>query len=107
MAEVPIAAPGASQGADFRAALDADTAARLAEWRAYAAAVARVEFVRGRRERWLNLSRQPPEQKRGLWARLQAERPALAALLQDPVLRALCRAFEAEILVERLDDDDR
>ncbi|MGD9836044.1 MAG: hypothetical protein AB7U92_25105 [Piscinibacter sp.] len=55
----------------------------------------------------MNLTTLPAEQKRAMWARIQAERPALAALLQDigrdPLAQALIEHCDAEVLVESLD----
>lgn len=63
-----------------------------------------VQFVRGYPGRWVNLSRlgreATPEGKRALWNDLRAARPALAELLQDPVLRELQQDFNGEIFVE-------
>lgn len=48
----------------------------------------------------VNLSRLGPVEKRTLWREIRTQRPALAALLQDPTLQALRAAFEAELCIE-------
>lgn len=47
----------------------------------------------------LNLTALALDHKRLVWGRIQAQAPALAAVLADPGLRELAAAFDAELFV--------
>lgn len=50
--------------------------------------------------RRINLSRSPEAQRAEAWARLQSNRPALAAWCRDPLVRAVKAAFDGELIIE-------
>lgn len=48
-----------------------------------------------------DVSALPPDQKRRLWSWLQANRPQLAALLQDPAIGVFRQTFDASVHLPR------
>ena len=48
----------------------------------------------------LNLSALPAAQRRPVWEQMQRARPDLAGWVQDPFVKALRQAFDAEVIVE-------
>lgn len=58
-------------------------------------------MARETRARLVNLSRLPPERKEAAWGWIRQHRPELAEMLaHDENLKAIVRAFDAEILIE-------
>lgn len=52
----------------------------------------------------LNLSAVPGDQRAAVWQRLKAERPAQAELISSEPVQALRAAFDADLLVEALNE---
>lgn len=60
----------------------------------------RAERERDARRPRVNLSALPPAEKARVWTHLQQRHPAVAALLQDPSLGELRRAFDALVMID-------
>ncbi|MCA8930222.1 MAG: hypothetical protein KDC18_19360 [Alphaproteobacteria bacterium] len=59
------------------------------------------------RRRWpespvlVNISSLPPARKRAVWEHLQAQQPAIAAVMQEPAVREMRELFGAAVCLPR------
>lgn len=59
-----------------------------------------MKVAKAEPDRYLNLSRMQPEEKRATWQEIKRRNPALAELLRDPILNSLREAFDADVLID-------
>lgn len=59
-----------------------------------------IKVGRTEPHRLVNLTQLAAAEKQRLWREIRTQRPALAALLQEPNLQALRQAFEADLCID-------